>query len=208
MNRRTTTLRIGAAVALCLAVAAVAVQPASAVAVTPSAPEPRAAHTVQTAQPAHDDNDTPADRTAAPTRVRGSFGVVLNDDFPAFKGDPVRFEVDARTGVNGSPEHARGRMHVTHLRPDGRLVADLEIKVGCVVAAGRDAIVTGVVTAGEAPWFPDMTVVGSRVAVTVQDNGRVDRVGWVMGAFGAPVADCQGTVPFIRTSSGTLTVHG
>ncbi|MEV7780537.1 hypothetical protein [Kitasatospora sp. NPDC088351] len=49
---------------------------------------------------------------------------------------------------------------------------------------------------------------GSKVSITVQDNGRADRLGRLRGAFGRPVPDCRGAVAFIRTSSGNFTVRG
>ncbi|MFI6444774.1 hypothetical protein [Kitasatospora sp. NPDC050543] len=154
--------------------------------------------------------DSVADGPAAGrgVRVSGAAGTTLTQDFGEFAGDAVRIELDARAAVNGSPTDTRGRFHVVHRKPDGQLVADFEGTLGCLVVGGRDAIATGVVTSGTVPRFPDLELIGSKVAITVQDNGRADRLGWVWGGFGQPVADCQGTVPFIRTTSGNYAVRG
>jgi hypothetical protein len=78
-----------------------------------------------------------------------------------------------------------------------------------MMVGGRDAIATGVVTRSDNPWFPGLKPVGSKVALTVQDNGRKgDRAGWVWGFLGAPVSDCQGAVPFIEMTNGGFTVRG
>ncbi|MFE4974117.1 hypothetical protein ACFRAR_18655 [Kitasatospora sp. NPDC056651] len=74
---------------------------------------------------------------------------------------------------------------------------------------GRERRVTGVVTKGEAPWFPGVEPAGQKVSISLEDNGRGgDRMGWVWGVFGQPVSDCQGTVPFIRTTGGDFSVRG
>ncbi|MFJ2867885.1 hypothetical protein [Kitasatospora sp. NPDC087314] len=183
MNRRTAV----AAAALCLLATAAAATPAAATG------------------PAAD----PAGGAAGPVRVHGAGGTVLTAAFGEFAGDPVRFELDARAGVNTDPRTTSGHFHVTHVHTDGRPVADFEGDVTCLAVGGREAIATGVVTRGEAPWFPGRPLVGQQVAISVEDDGRRgDRLGWIWGMFGAPVSDCQGTVPFIRTTSGDFTVRG
>ncbi|MFJ9607523.1 hypothetical protein ACIRS1_14415 [Kitasatospora sp. NPDC101176] len=168
--------------------------------------------TVAAAVPAAADptGAAPAGRGAAGTaRLHGTGGTVLTAAFGDFAGDPVRFELDARADVNTDPRTTRGHFHVRHVHTDGRLVADFEGDVTCLGVGGREAIATGVITKGDAPWFPGLTLVGQKVAVSVEDDGpRGDRLGWVWGAFGLPVADCQGTVPFIRTTGGDFTVRG
>ncbi|MEU6239355.1 hypothetical protein, partial [Kitasatospora sp. NPDC047058] len=151
-------------------------------------------------------DSAPAGASAA--RLRGSGDATLTRFFPGMEGDKVHLDVDVHTKVNNSPSHARGHFHVTHHRPDGQLVADLEGDLTCLAVGGRDAITTGVVTKAETPWFPGTGFVGTKVSLTVQDDGRADRLGWLLGAFGVPVADCQGTVPFIGTDHGNLTVRG
>ncbi|MER5350072.1 hypothetical protein ABT093_07045 [Kitasatospora sp. NPDC002551] len=141
-------------------------------------------------------------------RLRGSGGATLTKDFRGMEGDAVHFEIDARTDLNNAPGHARGHFHVTHHRPDGALVADFEGDLTCLAVGGRTAIATGVITSGTVPWFPDVPFLGSKVSLTVQDEGRNDRLGWLWGAFGTPVSDCQGTVPFLRTDTSSFTVRG
>ncbi|MER7754947.1 hypothetical protein [Kitasatospora sp. NPDC097643] len=149
------------------------------------------------------------DGAAGTVRVQGKAGTVLTSEFRDFAGDPVHLELDARSTRNTDPSATTGHFHVTHVHTDGRLVADFEGDITCLAVGGRDAIATGVVTGGQAPWFPDRPLIGQKVALTVQDNGRHgDRIGWVWGMFGLPVSDCQGTVPFIRTTTGDLTVRG
>ncbi|GHF55532.1 hypothetical protein GCM10018790_36750 [Kitasatospora xanthocidica] len=141
--------------------------------------------------------------------VRGTGDTVLTAAFNDFAGDPVRISVDARAATNTDPRGTRGHFHVRHVHHDGRLVADFEGDITCLGVGGRQAIATGVITKGEAPWFPGLEVVGQKVSLSVEDNGRHgDRLGWIWGALGQPVSDCQGTVPFIRTTGGDLTVRG
>ncbi|MEE1782020.1 hypothetical protein PUR71_03595 [Streptomyces sp. SP17BM10] len=81
--------------------------------------------------------------------------------------------------------------------------------ITCLGAGDRLAVATGMVTSGEAPWFPGRTPVGQTVALTVQGDGRhAGRVARVRGVFGAPVSDCQGAVAFLPTTSGGFTVRG
>ncbi|MFI9364076.1 hypothetical protein ACIG5E_23940 [Kitasatospora sp. NPDC053057] len=176
------------------------------------------AATVATAAPASAGEPAPTGASAAaqqaaaagpgPASLRGSAGAVLDSRFAGFAGDPVRFGVDARAdGATGAT--TRGHFHVRHVHSDGRLVADFEGDITCLAVGGHEAVATGVVTKGEAPWFPGRSPVGQKVALSVEDNGRHgDRIGWVWGFFGQPVSDCQGTVPFIRTTSGDFTVRG
>ncbi|MFF7995279.1 hypothetical protein ACFZDG_36615 [Kitasatospora xanthocidica] len=141
--------------------------------------------------------------------VRGTGDTVLNSAFNDFAGDPVRISLDARAATNTDPRSTSGHFHVRHVHNDGRLVADFEGDITCLGVGGRQAIATGVITKGEAPWFPGLELVGQKVSLSVEDNGRRgDRLGWVWGVFGQPVSDCQGTVPFIRTTGGDLTVRG
>lgn len=149
------------------------------------------------------------DARAGAVSVRGTGDTVLTSAFGDFAGDPVRISVDARATGNTDPGATHGHFHVRHVHHDGRLVADFEGDITCLGVGGREAIATGVITKGEAPWFPGLEVVGQKVSISVEDNGRHgDRLGWVWGALGQPVADCQGTVPFIRTTAGDLTVRG
>ncbi|MEU8923253.1 hypothetical protein AB0D10_20320 [Kitasatospora sp. NPDC048545] len=172
------------------------------------------AATVATAAPASAAPGSAADPAAAagaPTAVsvRGTGDTVLTSAFRDFAGDPVRISVDARAASSMDPGNTRGHFHVRHVHADGRLVADFEGDITCLAVGGREAIATGVITKGEAPWFPGLEPVGQKVSVSVEDDGRHgDRLGWVWGALGQPVSDCQGTVPFIRTTGGDFTVRG
>ncbi|MFJ9443592.1 hypothetical protein ACIRRH_17210 [Kitasatospora sp. NPDC101235] len=187
MNRRLAT----AAVSLLLLAATAATAAPAAVA----APAP-------TAQPAAAAPDF------GPVSVRGTGNTVLTTSFHGFEGDPVQISVDARAAINTDPRSTAGHFHVRHVRTDGRLVADFEGDITCLAVGGREAIATGVITKGEAPWFPGLELVGQKVSLSVEDNGRRgDRMGWVWGVFGQPVSDCQGTVPFIRTTSGDFSVR-
>ncbi|MET8546604.1 hypothetical protein ABZW03_39225 [Kitasatospora sp. NPDC004799] len=198
MNRRLAT----AAVPLLLLAATVATAVPAAVA----APAPVAA--VTTAAAATAPTSTPAG-DFGPVSVRGTGNTVLTAGFQGFEGDPVQITVDARATTNTDPRGTAGHFHVRHVHTDGRLVADFEGDIGCLAVGGREAIATGVITKGEAPWFPGLQLVGQKVSLSVEDAGRRgDRMGWVWGAFGQPVSDCQGTVPFIRTTSGDFSVRG
>ncbi|MEU8510637.1 hypothetical protein AB0C76_03460 [Kitasatospora sp. NPDC048722] len=189
MNRRLAT----AAAAFCLLAATItAAVPASATADAPS-----------------DDRSDDRSDGFGPVSVRGAAGTVLTTAFTGFEGDAGRIEVDARADVNTDPRTTRGHFHVTRVHTDGRLVADFSGDITCLGVRGREAITTGVVTSGEAPWFPGRTPVGAKVALTAQGNGRHSgRVGWAWGMFGAPVSDRRGTVAFLPTTSGGFTVRG
>lgn len=192
MNRRPAVI----AAALCLLAATVATAaPAFAGAAAPSGPPTSSAG--------------PVAATDASVSLHGTGDTVIGSGFSTFEGDPVRFTIDARADTLKPSETTRGHFHVRHVHTDGRLVADFEGDITCLAVGGREAIATGVVTRGEAPWFPGKPVVGQKVALSVEDHGRHgDRIGWVWGFFGAPVSDCQGTVPFIRTTGGDFTVRG
>lgn len=151
-----------------------------------------------------------ADSAGHPVRVSGAAGTTLTNFFPGFAGDDVRIEIDARAAVDGQPAGTTGRFHVVHRHVDGRLVADFAGDITCLAVGGRDAIATGVITSGQVPWFPGTRFIGTRVAVTLQDNGngRASRAGWLWGAFGVPISDCQGSVPFIAMTHGRYMVRG
>ncbi|WP_316525365.1 hypothetical protein [Kitasatospora brasiliensis] len=190
MERRLAT---AAASLLLLVATAVTAAPAATAAPTPTP-------TVQSTSTASD---------FGPVSVRGTGDTILTTAFQGFEGDPVRISVDAHAATNTDPRTTAGHFHVRHVHTDGRLVADFEGDIGCLAVGGREAIATGVVTKGEAPWFPGVDLVGQKVSISLEDNGRHgDRMGWVWGVFGQPVSDCQGTVPFIRTTGGDFSVRG
>ncbi|MFI2609294.1 hypothetical protein [Kitasatospora sp. NPDC018619] len=208
MSRRLAT---AAVILLLPAATAATAAPAAIAAPTPAAPRPTAPR--PTAPTPAASASVPEASAAVdgfgPVSVRGTGTTVLTPAFHGFEGDPVRISVDARTTANGDPRTTTGHFHVRHVHTDGRLVADFEGDITCLAGGGREAIATGVITRGEVPWFPDMRPVGGKVALSVEDDGRHgDRMGWVWGLFDQPVSDCQGTVPFIRTTGGDFSVHG
>ncbi|MFG2905018.1 hypothetical protein ACGF13_08130 [Kitasatospora sp. NPDC048286] len=193
MNRRLATTAVSL---LLLAATAATAAPAAVAVPTPAAPP-------SAAEPAAAAGDF------GPVSVRGTGNTVLTASFHGFEGDPVQISVDARATTNTDPRSTAGHFHVRHVHTDGRLVADFEGDITCLAVGGREAIATGVVTKGEAPWFPGLELTGQKVALSMEDNGRRgDRMGWVWGVFGQPVSDCQGTVPFIRTTGGDFSVRG
>ncbi|MGW1174076.1 hypothetical protein ACWD4P_10160 [Kitasatospora sp. NPDC002543] len=200
MNRRLAT-----AAAACLLLAATAAAPAAAAVPVPAAAPAVAAPAAPTAAA----EPSAAAGDFGPVSVHGTGDTVLTSAFQGFEGDPVRISVDARTATNTDPRATAGHFHVRHVHTDGRLVADFEGDITCLAVGGREAIATGVITKGEAPWFPGLELTGQKVSLSVEDTGRRgDRMGWVWGVFGQPVSDCQGTVPFIRTTSGDFSVRG
>lgn len=146
--------------------------------------------------------------TAAPDRPSGS--VVVGSaggplTFPAYDGEPVRFDFAAF----GEPGKSSGRFHVNHLTKDGKLVADFEGRVDCVSRVGGLAILTGIVERADIPAFP-VNIVGRRLGFSVQDEPRGhDRIGWSWGygGFDQDVLPCTGPVPFFQTSEGGYTVR-
>ncbi|MFE4394182.1 MULTISPECIES: hypothetical protein [Streptomycetaceae] len=204
MNRRLAT----AAVSLLLLTATAATAAPAAVAAPTTTVAPLPAAQASAAQASATEPADPAGGFG-PVSVRGTGNTVLTTAFQGFEGDPVQISVDARTSTNTDPRGTAGHFHVRHVHTDGRLVADFEGDITCLAVGGREAIATGVITKSEAPWFPGLELTGQKVALSVEDNGRRgDRMGWVWGVFGQPVSDCQGTVPFIRTTSGDFSVRG
>ncbi|MGC0417374.1 hypothetical protein ABIA38_002888 [Embleya sp. AB8] len=135
----------------------------------------------------------PAADGSGPLRLHGAGETIPTSAFRGFEGDAVHVEMDARTDVDGDPKTTGGHFRVTHVHVDGRPVADFEGDVTCLAAGGREAIATGVVTGGEAPWFPGLPLIGRKVAISVEDDGpHRDRLGWVWGMFGTPVSPTAG----------------
>ncbi|TWD80167.1 hypothetical protein FB561_1240 [Kribbella amoyensis] len=121
-------------------------------------------------------------------------------DSPAFKDDPLRFSVAARIAPGDNALQVRGRFHVTHLKPDGQVVADFTGKITCLAVGGPVGVATGVVTSSVAP-----ELVGKPVSFSFKD-GRVDRIGWIWGFADEPINDCQATVPFFAPDWGKVIV--
>ncbi|WP_051711391.1 hypothetical protein [Streptomyces sp. NRRL S-350] len=205
MNRRLAT--IAASLLLLAATTAPAMAaPAPAPATPPAA---ALATALATSAPTTPGEPAAAAERSGAVSVHGSGDTVLTSAFRDFAGDPVRITLDARATGNLDPGGTHGHFHVRHVHTDGRLVADFEGDVTCLGVGGREAIATGVITKGEASWFPGLEMTGQKVSLSVEDDGRHgDRIGWVWGALGQPVADCQGAVPFIRTTGGDFTVRG
>ena len=122
---------------------------------------------------------------------------------PAFKGDPLRFSLAARIAPGDNALEVKGGFHVTHHKPDGKVVADFQGKITCLAVGGKVGVATGVVTKSVAP-----ELVGKPVSFSLKD-GRTDRLGWLWGfsSTDEPIVDCQSTVPFYAPDWGGLLVH-
>ncbi|MFB9905937.1 hypothetical protein [Allokutzneria oryzae] len=149
--------------------------------------------------------------TAAPAepegRLVGSAGGTLPKMFGPLAGDPVRFTVNA----HGTPGKAGGTFHVLHTKPDGKAFAEFSGRVDCLFSAHGQAVMTGIVERAELPGLPpEIKVVGKRVGLSVQDNGkRGDRIGWswATGGFEQNTLLCNSTVPFFTTTNGDYKVR-
>lgn len=115
---------------------------------------------------------------------------------PEFRGDQVRFSVEAHAG-----ERARGFIHVVHDH-DGR-VADLRGGLDCALVEGDAATLSGVITTGN-------DHVGERIVVGIRDHGMRD--GLIFGLQPASQPDpCGWTVPAIAAlmpvERGGFSIH-
>lgn len=144
-----------------------------------------------------------------PIGVSGSaHGVLPGDRFPPWGGDPVTLSLDARaTPQPGNHWHATGRWQARHTRPDGSLYATFGGTIDTLTAAGSLAVLNGVITWKDNPANPDLPMVGTPVALSVADRPDGDRVGFVWGFFGEPVAARQAHVPFFALDESTLSVR-
>ncbi|GAA1554419.1 hypothetical protein GCM10009789_04780 [Kribbella sancticallisti] len=136
--------------------------------------------------------------------MTGKSGGVLGAEWGELAGDPVSFEIDTHAT---DPLRPDGSFHVIHRKPDGRLLAEFSGRTTSLYAVDEVAVVTGVIERAEHPDVP-LEFVGKKVAFTVYDGGRHDRIGWVWGFFGAPVNRVQGTAPTFPLSWGDFTVKG
>ncbi|WP_350278549.1 hypothetical protein [Kribbella sp. HUAS MG21] len=136
-------------------------------------------------------------------RVSGAAGGVLGPEWGPYAGDPVRFAVD---GTATDPVRPSGSFHVVHRKPDGRLLAEFRGRLTSLTAVDEVAVVTGVIEAAEHPGVP-LELVGKPISLTVYDGGRQDRIGWMWGFFGAPVALQQGTAPDLALTEGDFAVN-
>ena len=138
--------------------------------------------------------------------LTGSAGGLLPEGFGPWTGDPVSFDIDARSTAAGTA----GTFDVSHLHPDGELVAEFTGDITCLAVGGDVAVATGVITEGVG-HLPDQgptDLAGQRVSFTVHDDGRKDRMFWQWEFLGAPIADCQGTAPVFDPEWGDFRVSG
>ena len=122
---------------------------------------------------------------------------------PEFSGDPLRFTVAARIAPGDNALQVKGGFHVTHHKPDGRVVADFQGRITCLAVGGPVGVATGVVTKSADP-----TLVGKPVSFSLKD-GRTDRLGWLWGfsSTDEPITDCQSITPFYAPDWGGLLVR-
>ncbi|PPK67087.1 hypothetical protein V5P93_003426 [Actinokineospora auranticolor] len=135
-------------------------------------------------------------------------GLLPGDRFPMWAGDPITLDLDAHaTPRPGNPWRANGRWQAVHTRPDGTLHAAFGGTIDRLTAAGSLAVLNGVVTWKDNPDNPDLPMIGAPVALSVADRPDGDRVGFVWGFAGEPVAPGQAHVPFFALEQSTLTVR-
>lgn len=135
--------------------------------------------------------------------VNGAGGGTLQ--LPRFKGDKVSFRIQASAPAD-TPWVAEGTFDVTHVRPDGTVIADFSGTVNCLMAGADVAVITGTITRGGASGMPGEEI-GHQVGLTVADHGHRDRLGWswfVMGFH--DVTPCTSTAPFFPTTAGDFRV--
>jgi len=173
---------------------------------TSYAQEPRAHDASALRAPAsHTSVDGMAGGASGRVRVAGEGGGSLQ--MSSFKGHRMSIRLDASTEV-GAPVDVDGGFHVVHRREDGSLVADFEGRADCLMAGGDVAVVTGVITRADAPGFEGQDLVGVRVGITVDDDGRHDRLGWSWLVMGFnPVSGCTSTAPFFPVGRGGFRVR-
>ncbi|MFI6797405.1 hypothetical protein [Streptosporangium canum] len=139
-------------------------------------------------------------------RLSGSAGGKLTKTFGPWAGDPVKFQIEAR----GGPGTTKGTFKAFHGKGrTGGVVAEFEGKITCLLVGGEVAVATGVITRGYANLTDEKNtdVTGQKVSFTVHDNGRSDRLYWMWGFMNAPINDCQGMAPILKTSHGDFKVH-
>lgn len=124
-----------------------------------------------------------------------------------FEGDTVTFRVDARADAD-APWAATGSFDVSHVQPDGTVLADFGGTVDCLMAGADVAVLSGTITRGGAVGLPGEEL-GHKVGLTIADRGsRHDRLGWswlVMQFDDAP--PCMSTAPFFPVADGDFRVH-
>ncbi|GGU45847.1 hypothetical protein [Nocardioides albus] len=149
----------------------------------------------------------PADPPTAADQITvdGTGGGTLQ--LPSYRGDTVSFRVHATTDAD-TPWAAQGSIAVTHVRPDGTVLADFTVAVDCLMAGDDVAVISGKITRGGAPGLPGDEM-GHQIGITVADHGRRDHLGWswyVMGFL--DTRPCTSTAPFFPTTAGNFRVEG
>lgn len=109
--------------------------------------------------------------------------------------DDIRFSFDA----HGNSIGAKGTFSFSH-EVDG-VVYRAEGEVDCLVTGGDVATITGMVTSTDVPSFQDQ-----RVGITVEDDGRRDRLGFTWSISPDPVPRCLGTASFAEVVEGGYVV--
>ncbi len=135
--------------------------------------------------------------------VNGSGGGTLQ--LRGFEGDTVSFRFHA-TANEATPWDATGVFSVTHVRPDGTVLADFGGTVDCLMQGADVAVFTGTITRGGAAGIPGEEV-GHRVGLTVADHGRRDHLGWSWLVLQFQDAlPCTSTAPFFPITAGNFRV--
>ena len=139
-----------------------------------------------------------------PITVDGTGGGTLQ--FVRFEGDTVSFRVHASAPAT-TPWTAQGSFDVTHVRPDGTVLADFSVTVDCLMSGADVAVVSGTITRGGAPGLPGDEL-GRHVGITIVDHGHRDHLGWswyVMG-FEKDTLPCTSIAPSFPTTTGNFRV--
>lgn len=134
--------------------------------------------------------------------ARGAEAAALTGSAKLYRplGDDITFTFDAHLAAkdNMEPEKAYGTFAFSHyLHGKGGWAKG---RVDCLLTGGKVAVMTGVVTDSDTPFK------GKRVGITVQDDGRHDRVGysWVSpDTEKNKVPQCLGSAPFETVKKGT-----
>lgn len=146
--------------------------------------------------------ETPTD--ADQIAVNGTGGGTLQ--MPSYKGDTVSFRVHA-TADAATPWAAQGSIDVTHVRPDGTVLADFTATVNCLMAGADVAVISGKITRGGAPGLPGEEI-GHQIGITIADHGRRDHLGWSWYVMGfQDTRPCTSTAPFFPTTAGNFRVE-
>jgi len=133
--------------------------------------------------------------------VVGSGWVTLPAEYGDFAGDPVLFQVHADGG-----RAAPGRFNVVHLDKDGGVYAHAVGDVTCVSVSDGVAVTTGIIRHG---WIRDepADLVGMAAAITVQDAGGADSIGFDFEFFGSTIAPCGEVTPWSPVDRGNYVVR-